>query len=186
MTEGARRRGSEAGFTLTELLVVVVILGVIGYALTESIILGLRTTDATAASSSRSVAAQTLTSYFTADAQSAEAVSATDPSCVTEPVFLHLTWTDQGVPVAVSYAFDPADASEQDLIRWSCVGTAPPDRRVIGHFTRDGTVGDTMPVTALCDGVACPAATPGTPAVVTLTIETAPPITLSVRRRTAP
>ena len=177
------RGGDESGFTLVELLAVVAILGVIGYALTESVILGFRTTDATAASSSRSVAVQTLTSYFTGDAQSADEVSTNDPGCATEPVFLHLTWTDQSVARSVSYGLHPVAGPEQELVRWSCAGGGAPDRKILGHFSQNPSPG-AVPVSARCDGAVCPA-TPGTPATVTLEVQSTPTLSLTVRRRTA-
>ena len=191
-----RRRDDESGFTLVELLVAIVILGLIAFSLTEAVILGLKTTDATAASSSRSVAAQTLTSYFTDDVQSAETVDTTAPSClnggpVAGSVFLHLAWTDrqvradQQVRRDVSYALDPPGASEQELVRWSCSDGGARASRILGHFTRDGSVGAAEPVAAACGAApACPstpAASP--PATVTLTIQAAPSLTLTVHRR---
>lgn len=171
--------GRDAGFTLVELLVVIAMLGIIGYPLTESLILGLRTTDATAASSSRSVAIQALSSYFTGDAQSAETVSTTDSSCATEPVFLHLEWSDKLTTQKVSYSLDPVSGPEQDLIRWSCTGTGgSPERRVLGHFSRRADATE-PPVVASCAEL---------PDCRTITLRFPlppdPALTLTVRRRT--
>lgn len=183
----ARSRG-EAGFTLVEVLVVTVILGVIGFVLTEAIILGLKTTDGTAANSSRSVATQALASFFTDDAQSADTVSTADTACATEPVFVHLAWTDHGVARSVSYSLDPATGDDQDVIRWSCTGAGSPDRRILGHFTRAQGAAAVEPVVVHCGTplVDCPATPSVAPATITLDIAAAPPVSLTVRRRTAP
>ena len=174
------RRRDEGGFTITELLVAIVILGIISVILTEAVILGLRTTDATAANTSRSVATQTLASYFTDDAQSASAVSTTDLSCTASPVLLHLAWTDQGVNRDVSYALEPPAGREQTLVRWSCTGDGDPTRKVLGHFSGDGAA----PVAVRCDEGPCPS-TPGSPAParVAVEIDGTPPLTVTVRRR---
>lgn len=184
-----RGRG-DAGFTLVELLVVIAMLGIIGYPLTESLILGLRTTDATAASSSRSVAIQGLSSYFTGDAQSAETVSTTDSSCATEPVFLNLEWSDKMTTRKVSYSLDPVSGPEQDLIRWSCTATGTatggaPERRILGHFSRRADATE-PPVVASCDElpVVASCAELSAPRTITLTFPSDPELTLTVRRRT--
>lgn len=174
----ARRRG-DAGFTLVELLAAVAILGIIGAALTEAVILGLRTTSATQATSSRAAAARALASQFTDDVHSAEKVSTTDPDCAPQPVFLHLTWTD-GVNRAVSYSLDPQDGPDQDVVRWSCSGGGAPTRKILGHFSRSPESAS-PPVSVACDP-GCSQA-PSEPDTVTLTIDGGRPVT--VARRTA-
>lgn len=81
------RRG-QGGFTLVELLGSIVILGIIGYVLTEAFILGLVTTDATADRLTSSTGAQVLSTYYWRDVQSSR--------CVTEA---------RGSPVAPSAPF---------------------------------------------------------------------------------
>ena len=189
-----RTAAGEDGFTLTELLVTIAILGIIGAALTGAVILGFRTTDATGARVARSSAIQALTAYFTEDVQRAETVSSTttgEPAeCVTgDPGrFVRLSWTDGGATRTAVYALDPPTGTAHDLVRWSCLGAGPATPRVLGHFVH--AEGAPLPVSATCDGNPCPD-TPGTPAAVTLRIHTDPskgaaaPIELTVRRRTS-
>lgn len=194
-----RRLGSgaedEAGFTLVELLAVIAILGVITFALTEAVIIGLKTTDSTANDLSRSVAVQALQSYFTPDVQSAKLVSKDDPAPTCAPpasapdVFLHLSWTEQLRARDVSYALEPdgsASSGQSEIVRWSCIADGPPNKRMLGHLSFDPA--GPKPVVALCDGADC-RGTSG-PATVTLTILTnraqdpAAAVDLTVRRRT--
>lgn len=160
------------GFTLVELLVVVVILGIISFALTESIIVGLRTTEGTGARVSNSSASQSMASSLTADGQSADEVFIGDDGlCAqTGTVFLHLRWTDKSVTIPpvttfaeettvvtvekkVSYALDPSTGPEQDVVRWTC-GSGAPAPRIVGHLSHDESI--TSPVRVQCAPVACP------------------------------
>lgn len=189
-----RPRLDEAGFSLIELLAVIAILGVVSFALTESLILGFKTTDRTIGDVSRSAGVNTLEPYFTRDVQSAELVSTGDPTCAPDPVFLHLTWTDEGAARASSYSLVPPTGGEQDLVRWSCTGAGAPDRRVLGHFSHDPA--GPPPLAVTCDedpdpdADLCPVA-PDKPATVTLAIQTDPSAVpgaatkLTVRRRTS-
>lgn len=168
----------EGGFTITELLVAIVILGVISVVLVEAVILALKTTDATAANSSRSVAVQTLASYFTDDAQSASQVSTSDVSCAAAPVLLHFAWTDGGLSRETSYALEPPAGDEQTLVRWSCTGDGEPSRTILGHLSDSG------PVAVRCNGTACPATPAASPPTrVTIAVEGDRPLSLTVRRR---
>jgi prepilin-type N-terminal cleavage/methylation domain-containing protein len=117
-------RHGEAGFTLAELLVSVVILTIIGGALTEATILGLRTTGRTADRIAESSDAQLVSTWFSTDVQSAQTVETQvqDPACDVSPL-LRLTWTDQGVAHVVSYAY--SSGAEKQLVRRHWVDPLP-------------------------------------------------------------
>ncbi|MFB6537768.1 type II secretion system protein [Streptomyces noursei] len=91
---------SESGFTLTELLVTIVIVGIIGVLLPKAIILGLRFTAGTGKRVAATSAVGTLNRYFYGDVQSAENVT-TDPACGVAGVIVHLSWT--GTDVVYTY-----------------------------------------------------------------------------------
>lgn len=68
-------RTSEEGFTLVEVLITVTILGIIGSAVTASMIIGLRTTDATINRLVDSQDAQLAAAFFGTDVQEADEVN---------------------------------------------------------------------------------------------------------------
>ncbi|MGW4271961.1 type II secretion system protein [Streptomyces seoulensis] len=162
----------ESGFTLTELLVTIVIMGIIGVLLPQAIILGLRFTAGTGKRVTATSTAGTLNRYFYGDVQSADAVT-TDPACGVADVIVHLSWT--GTDVA--YAYDRPTGA---LKRVKCT-----DRGVVttslGRFAPAST---TDPVTLSCGAeISC---TP--PTEVTLTVRSdpaAPPTALTAVRRSS-
>ncbi|HET7488550.1 MAG TPA: type II secretion system protein [Acidimicrobiales bacterium] len=179
-----RARG-QGGFTLIELLVAIVITGIIVAALTEAVIQGFKTTDATSARVARSSAAQALTSAVTEDVHRAETVARTaDPepigNCVTRDAgrFIRFTWTDTTVAHVAVYALDPTgDAGDHDLVRYECVAGGLPVRRILGHFP--DAVGAPSAVTVACKAAITDTSTalcpdPGTPATVVLSIRVDP------------
>jgi len=191
----AGRRGDEGGFTLIELLAVISILGVISFTLAEAVILGFKTTDAVTTDITRFVGVQALRSYFTDDVRRAQKVSDPDPAapaCTASPeAFLSLSWTEEdGTLRVVVYSLEsesPTIAGERQLVRWSCVATGAPEKRMLAFLEFDPA--RRLPVLALCDGIPCPSAA-AEPAVVTLDILTNRPkdvdetsVELTVRRR---
>jgi len=133
---------NERGFTVIELIVSITILAVIGAALTESIIIGLRTTDNTSTNLGASSDAGLLASYFGSDAQSSS--STTGPACGSGGVtVVNLSWTDPRSADAyvISYSVDGGD-----LVRRVCLNG---NAAVAQHLVRDVTA-------ATCDCAANP------------------------------
>lgn len=158
-------RHDDSGFTLVELLLVIAILGIIGYALTESVIIGLRTTTATEAQVRGSLDRQRLATYFVPDVQSARKLQAGDPppapcqqSAGVTPL-LTLSGIDRGVRKTESYYFVEAPPEEAKLVRRTCeldllpVASPPPPERQGEKVVADH-LGNPPPTMACEDTVA--------------------------------
>ncbi|WP_030727920.1 type II secretion system protein [Streptomyces sp. NRRL S-237] len=163
---------SESGFTLTELLVTIVILGIIGVLLPKAIILGLQFTAGTGKRVAATSAVGTLGGYFYGDVQSADDVT-TDPACGVADVIVHLS--RPGTDVVYTY-----DRPTGALNRVKCT-TDGVVTTLLGRF--DNTT-STHPVT-----LSCGAETSCTrPMEVTLTVQidpAAPPTALTAVRRSS-
>lgn len=163
---------SESGFTLTELLVTIVILGIIGVLLPQAIILGLRFTADTGKRVAATGALGTLGRYFFGDVQSADAVTTT-PACGVSDVIVHLSRT--GTDVVYTY-----DRPTGALNRVTCTDEGVVTT-LLGRFDNASS---TRPVT-----LSCGAETSCTPPMeVTLTVQidpTAPPTALTAVRRSS-
>ncbi|MEU6311467.1 type II secretion system protein [Streptomyces sp. NPDC047014] len=176
---------SESGFTLTELLVTIVILGIVATLLPQAIILGLRFTADTEKRVAATSAVGTLNRYFYGDVQSAHAVT-TDPACgVTDTGTGAGTGTGTGVIVHLSrpgadivYTYDRPTGA---LRRVRCTDAGAAVTTVLGRFT--GTP-STLPVTLSCGAeTSCTS-----PMEVTLTVRSdpaAPPTALTAVRRSS-
>lgn len=113
------RLRDDEGFTLIEMLVTIVILGIISAAIVTAIIVGLRTTDDTGRRLSESHDAQLVQVYVPNDVQSATFVSSSDTACTgTDPVVM-LRWTDGAVTKVASYVVESA-AIDRKLVRTYC------------------------------------------------------------------
>jgi prepilin-type N-terminal cleavage/methylation domain-containing protein len=120
-------RRTDSGLTLVELLVVVAISGLIIPVLTGALVLGWRTTDATAASISDSRNRQLAPSLFTRDAQNAQTIDTTagDTTCVSagDTLLVRLRWTEtdaSGVSVNRAVAWVLPTGPEALLERRYC------------------------------------------------------------------
>lgn len=102
----------------------VAIMGIISYALTESVIQALRTTDGTTFRYAESLDAQTLAVSFVTDIQGSESVEAPaaqggDCAGSTTPL-LRVERTDSGVQKMATYTLEAPSAVERHLIRRYC------------------------------------------------------------------
>ncbi|MFF3171548.1 type II secretion system protein [Streptomyces sp. NPDC057900] len=174
MTKQRQSGRSESGFTLTELLVTIVIMGIIATLLPKAIILGLRFTTATEKRVAATSTVGTLNRYFYGDVQSADRVT-TDPACGVADVIVHLSRT--GTDIVYTY-----DRQSGALNRVKCTdGGDVATTTSLGRFD-SGT--STHPVTLNCGATtSCTS-----PMEVTLTVRSdpaAPPTALTAVRRSS-
>jgi prepilin-type N-terminal cleavage/methylation domain-containing protein len=132
---------SEAGFTLVEMLMAVVVLGIVGLPLTNAMVVGLRTSDRTAKVLVTSADRQMLTNYLAPDALSAT-VATTDGGatggCLTADgarVVL-LNWSEFDGHFTTTYASDyrllPGVTANR-LVRGRCVAGSPANEITVAH-----------------------------------------------------
>jgi prepilin-type N-terminal cleavage/methylation domain-containing protein len=158
----ATRRAGEEGFTLVELLVVMVILPLVAGALSIAMISVLTEQNTVASKTSNSADTSVLSAVFTKDVQSAQYVttnaSATGPvSCGTTASILSLQWplAQSGATIVVSYAVVPLGKSGR-LFRYYCRGTNAPTTTVVAHAVQSTL---TATVTgSSCSNFSCTAA----------------------------
>ena len=137
-----KRQGSDDGFTLIELLVAIVLAGVISIAIGTALLIGFKTTFATAQTVSQSGNAQQLAQYFPSDVQSASAsgvdtITTTGTGCSgSVPAgsnLVQFTWTD----AATTNQFAADYRREGTVIRrYSCgLGGSPTIHTVARDIT---------------------------------------------------
>ncbi|MEU6477357.1 prepilin-type N-terminal cleavage/methylation domain-containing protein [Streptomyces sp. NPDC047017] len=170
MTTQRPTRRSESGFTLTELLVTIVILAIVGTLLTKAVILGLRFTAGTGKRVAATSTLGTLHRYFYGDVQSADSVT-TGPACGVTGVIVHLS--RPGTDIVYTY-----DRPTGALNRVKCT-----DKGVVTTLLgRFDNATSTRPVTLSCGAeTSCTS-----PMEVTLTVQSdpaAPPTALIAVRR---
>ncbi|MEU3838682.1 type II secretion system protein [Streptomyces sp. NPDC028635] len=172
MTTRRPTDGPESGFTLTELLVTIVIVGIIAALLPKAIIIGLRFTAGTEKRVAATGAVGTLNRYFYGDVHSADSVT-TRPACGAGGVIVHLS--RPGTDTVYTY-----DQQTGALNRVTCT-----DKGVVTTLLgRFDNAPSTHPVTLRCGAeTSCTS-----PMEVTLTVRTdptAPPATLTAVRRSS-
>jgi prepilin-type N-terminal cleavage/methylation domain-containing protein len=129
----------DSGFTLVELLVVIVVMPLVAGAICVAMLSVLTQENAVGSRTSNSGDTSTLSAAFVKDVQSAQYlttnVSATSPtSCVTTSSILSLQWPVSGTSTTavVSYAIVPQGTTNQ-LFRYYCKGTNAPVSRAVAH-----------------------------------------------------
>ncbi|GGZ93215.1 type II secretion system protein [Streptomyces subrutilus] len=149
---------AESGFTLTELMVTIVVMGIIGALLPTAIILGLRFTAGTGKRVAATGAVGTLGRYFYGDVHSADTVT-TEPACGVADVIVHLS--RPGTDVVYTY-----DRPTGALSRVKCTDTGV----VTTTLGRFGNAPSTRPVVLSCGAeTSCTS-----PMEVTLTVQSEP------------
>ncbi|MFE7514782.1 type II secretion system protein [Streptomyces sp. NPDC057540] len=170
MTTRRRTGRPESGFTLTELLVTIVILGIVAILLPKALVLGLRFTADTRKQVAATGAKGTLNRYFYGDVRSADAVD-TDSACGVADVIVHLRRTGADVV----YAYDPPTGA---LTRVTCADGGVVTT-LLGRFDNARSP---RPVTLSCGAeTSCTS-----PMEVTLTVQSdpaVPPTALTAVRR---
>ncbi|MFA5890348.1 MAG: prepilin-type N-terminal cleavage/methylation domain-containing protein [Actinomycetota bacterium] len=151
----------DEGFTLVELVITMVILGIIGAAISTAIVVGLRTTDATQTRLAQSHDRQMTPAFFITDVQSSDDVSLSDTTCSGVIPVVRFQWTDQGVVKVAAYAIVAAE-NERQLRRYYCEDSVVINTSSVVH-NLSVSVNPVLVCTPACPGTS-------TPSKVTLTI----------------
>jgi prepilin-type N-terminal cleavage/methylation domain-containing protein len=199
---GARRLRGEAGFTLVELLISIVILGIIAAPLAGVVLGYFKNADATSERLSRSHDVQMAAAYFAQDVQAVGVRDYAAAGTLDSPVKPSIeqnvaaaagTYPCGSLPAVVRFAwdeFDPATGTSTrvvvayakdgtELHRLVCKGTAAPIGNRVAHHVQSATV----TCSTDCAGTA-PAPPVPTTVQLVLTIEGfTDPVTLTGQRR---
>lgn len=131
MTQRRHVRSDDAGFTLPELLVAVVAVGIVMPALVAAFVTGVRTTTGTTERLAASNDAEFASSWFVPDVQSAASFSTAPAGCFNQPAgSTHLftaTRTEGASTITTGYATAGDATPPRKLLRYSCTdGVADP------------------------------------------------------------
>lgn len=127
------RSHDQAGFTLVELVIVMVILPLLVGGITEAIIASADSSNTVQTRFSDSSEAQVASSYFVRDVDNAALVyTSSTPLCApagdASSQILGLEWTQGTADTAVSYV---AETSPPSLVRYTCVASTTPTSTVV-------------------------------------------------------
>ncbi len=179
--ESTRRAHPESGFTLVELLLVIVLLGIIIAPLTAGLMVGLRTTDETANRLAGSNDAQLLSIWLPPDIQSTgnqagdvvfSPTANTECSGVSNR--LGLRWRETQGAVTTTYLAAYAIAAEGDgrwfLRRYLCVNGGAPTSNVVARNLASSTATAVTSSGTKVSMTVTAAATPTDPTSYTFTV----------------
>lgn len=155
----------EAGATMIEVLMTIVVSGILIVGLTAGIMTYMRSADATKALLSETGELQIAASHFATDIQSAQSVSVAPTGvCNTTPpisgtAMVNLNWLDWTSPTAstdvrVSYYYS---AATNELHRVACRnGTTADITTLVRHIQPAAATPASDPPSVRCDGADCP------------------------------
>ena len=157
-------RQTEEGFTLVELLISTVILAVIFGAVTEAMIVGLRTTDSTDQRLRESVDGQLASAYFARDVQAAaQIVPDMKSPCSSSVARVTFTWTDpvDGTTAkAAAYVLagpPSAGADERVLTRQYCENGVLKASKDLARYLAPSGTPVSLSCSTACTSVPAPA-----------------------------
>jgi prepilin-type N-terminal cleavage/methylation domain-containing protein len=168
MMDAEHKRGSEAGFTLIEVLLSVVISGILISALSLGILTYIKGASATTALLTETGELQIAASHFASDVQSAESLTVPPTGvCNTTPTtpgvaMVDLAWRDWTTPTAftpvqVSYYYNSAT---NELHRVVCRNGVVQKNTLVSHVQPAAATPASPLPSVRCDGVACTSTTP--------------------------
>jgi prepilin-type N-terminal cleavage/methylation domain-containing protein len=169
----SRRRDAQAGFTVIELMIAMLIMLIVTVPLVTSFVLGVRATRESNQDVQDSVDAQLLAAYFDIDVAGSEQVKTTSGSCAIPAggtAIVTLTSTDPGAPKVLTYATEPDSETQAELalsttvyklqrIECATAGGSDSTTTVARQLIQNGTV---APARVRCDQLTTCSATPRT------------------------
>lgn len=153
----------DAGFTLVELLLAMMVMLIIIVPISASFILGVKTASRSLQDTTNSADAQVLAGFFDTDVTSAESV-ATSSSCAGAGTVLSLKWTDGSLPVEVAYRVTADSAMQAELNTPAAIDRLDRVRCVSGAIVDTNPVARSVlhstGVTISCDDQPCTTSPP--------------------------
>lgn len=141
----------EDGFTLIEMVIAVMVLGVVIASIAMGMIVMFRTTEETTQRLSESPDLQIAAAYFGSDVQSAQSFTGT---CGSPPAgsttLVTLSWIDPGADPAsgagagdttrvASYVLSDGATQNDELVRWYCDGSGPAVSTTLVNYVKPAT-----------------------------------------------